>query len=45
MIRKILFESNQGVVVRTQLDLPGKILNPPKILVYQEKIYLYNGSG
>jgi len=43
--RKILFTAADGSVARFLVEIPGKVLNPPKFLLFRDKLYQYKGSG
>lgn len=43
--RAILFTDANSQSRRVSAKLPGNILNPPKFLQFEEKLYKYSGSG
>jgi hypothetical protein len=44
-MRNILFTAKDKSVIRTKLNLPGNMLNPPLLLLFCGKLYRYTGSG
>lgn len=45
MERKVLFTCRDKQTIREELELPGITLNPPKFLLYDNKLFEYKGSG
>lgn len=43
--RKVLLRKLDGTLQRLDMQLPGILLNPPSILLYDKVLYKYTGSG
>jgi len=45
MIRNVYFRHSNNKLVKIKLDLPGKVLHPPMLLLFRGELYRNTGTG